>query len=70
MNENSSRSHFLIFLNLERKNQIDFSTQKSTLCIVDLAGSERLDRTEVKGEGLKEANSINQSLTKLGLVIL
>lgn len=69
MNENSSRSHFLFFFNLEVNDQITFQSYKSTLCIVDLAGSERLKRTNAKEDGLKEANSINSSLTNLGKVI-
>jgi Kinesin motor domain len=37
--------------------------------LVDLAGSERLDKTEAKGEQLKEAQHINKSLSALGDVI-
>lgn len=37
--------------------------------LVDLAGSERVDKSEVVGERLKEAQHINKSLAALGDVI-
>lgn len=37
--------------------------------MVDLAGSERVDRSEVTGDRLKEAQHINKSLSALGDVI-
>merc|ERR1712217_966316 len=43
------------------------ATGKLTLC--DLAGSERLKKSEASGEQLKEAQSINKSLSALGDVI-
>lgn len=36
---------------------------------MDLAGSERIDRSEVTGDRLKEAQHINKSLSALGDVI-
>ena len=39
------------------------------LSLVDLAGSERQDKTGAEGEQLKEAQSINMSLSALGDVI-
>jgi len=36
---------------------------------VDLAGSERVDRSEARGDRLKEAQHINKSLSALGDVI-
>lgn len=37
--------------------------------LVDLAGSERIDKSEVTGDRLKEAQHINKSLSALGDVI-
>lgn len=39
------------------------------LHLVDLAGSERIERSEVTGDRLKEAQHINKSLSALGDVI-
>ena len=50
----------------------DKTTRKTTfgkLSLVDLAGSERADKTGASAERLKEAQSINKSLSALGDVI-
>ncbi len=43
--------------------------RESKLNFVDLAGSEKQKQTDVSGSKLKEASSINKSLTTLSLVI-
>ena len=45
------------------------ATLRSSLHLVDLAGSERVDRSEVTGDRLREAQHINKSLSALGDVI-
>ena len=62
LNQTSSRSHAIC--SLEVRNAAGASTQ---LMLVDLAGSERGDRTgaAVGGARQKEANHINQSISRL-----
>lgn len=69
MNADSSRSHLITIIVIESTNRKtkQVSTGKLTLC--DLAGSERLKKSEATGSQLKEAQSINKSLTALGDVI-
>ncbi|CAL6080494.1 Kinesin-7 [Hexamita inflata] len=76
LNEFSSRSHSILRLVLEQGDQLNLPTKKgfkmtkqTSFTLVDLAGSERLQKTNAEGHKLKEANSINQSLMTLGLVI-
>ena len=42
---------------------------RGKLHLIDLAGSERIGRTNAQGDRLKEAQSINKSLSALGDVI-
>ncbi|TDH68423.1 hypothetical protein CCR75_007864 [Bremia lactucae] len=72
MNRESSRSHSVFILQLQSKETTaeGTKTRTSRLNLVDLAGSERQRSTDAVGERLKEAGSINKSLSALGNVIL
>lgn len=71
MNEESSRSHAIFIVIIERSEKKDGVTTHSIgkLNFVDLAGSERLRVTGAKGLRLEECKKINQSLAALGNVI-
>lgn len=73
MNKQSSRSHaiFTIYITIKTFSETTqkMSVRKSKIHLVDLAGSERADKTNAKGQQLKEGSNINKSLTYLGLVI-
>lgn len=45
MNENSSRSHSIVILNVKQTNLIDLTTKNARLYLVDLAGSEKISKT-------------------------
>lgn len=68
-NEHSSRSHCVLCVMVKGENLINGECTRSKLWLVDLAGSERIAKTDVQGERLKEAQSINKSLSSLGDVI-
>lgn len=51
------------------KDQVSGKSTTGKLNLVDLAGSERLTKTHATGDRLREASSINQSLSVLGNVI-
>ncbi|KAK2588714.1 hypothetical protein KPH14_001604 [Odynerus spinipes] len=74
MNAASSRSHAVLTLALEAiaiadNDKGDNAIRRGRLHLVDLAGSERQTRTGASGDRLKEAASINLSLSALGNVI-
>lgn len=69
MNAESSRSHLIVSLKVTLTNQKTGGQVVGKLTLVDLAGSERLDKSGATGEGMKEAQSINKSLSALGDVI-
>ena len=72
MNDQSSRSHSLFQITVERS-EIGVDGKQhirvGKLNMVDLAGSERLSKTGATGDGLKEATKINLSLSTLCHVI-
>ncbi|XP_043703568.1 kinesin-like protein KIN-14C [Telopea speciosissima] len=69
MNERSSRSHSVVTVHVRGADLATGATLRGNLHLVDLAGSERVDRSEVTGERLREAQHINKSLSALGDVI-
>ncbi|XP_048137261.1 kinesin-like protein KIN-14C isoform X3 [Rhodamnia argentea] len=69
LNERSSRSHSIVTVHVRGTDVKTGSTSHGNLHLVDLAGSERVDRSEVTGDRLKEAQHINKSLSALGDVI-
>ncbi|ANM60609.1 P-loop containing nucleoside triphosphate hydrolases superfamily protein [Arabidopsis thaliana] len=69
LNERSSRSHSIVTVHVRGKDLKTGSALYGNLHLVDLAGSERVDRSEVTGDRLKEAQHINKSLSALGDVI-
>ncbi|KAH7511832.1 hypothetical protein FEM48_Zijuj12G0024300 [Ziziphus jujuba var. spinosa] len=68
VNNRSSRSHSVLTVHVHGKDASG-GKLRSCLHLVDLAGSERVDKSEVTGERLKEAQYINKSLSCLGDVI-
>ncbi|CAK9182422.1 unnamed protein product [Ilex paraguariensis] len=68
INDQSSRSHSILTVHIHGKD-VSGSALRSCLHLVDLAGSERVDKSEVTGDALKEAQYINKSLSCLGDVI-
>ncbi|SPO30991.1 c-terminal kinesin [Ustilago trichophora] len=71
MNERSSRSHSVFMLRVRGQNATTMEACDAVLSLVDLAGSERLansgsDKDPIR---LKEAQSINKSLSSLADVI-
>ncbi|KAJ4713391.1 Kinesin-like protein [Melia azedarach] len=69
LNERSSRSHSVVTIHVRGKDLKTGIPLHGNLHLVDLAGSERVDRSEVTGDRLKEAQHINKSLSALGDVI-
>merc|ERR1719277_2272751 len=69
MNSESSRSHLIFIVCVESTNKKTKQVANGKLTLCDLAGSERLKKSEVTGDQMKEAQSINKSLSALGDVI-
>ena len=69
-----SSSHSIFTIKTANKNLLatskkDQRVKNGKLNIIDLAGSERTAKSKVEGQQLKEANSINESLMNLGIVV-
>jgi hypothetical protein len=69
MNADSSRSHLITCIVTKVTNKRTGNTVAGKLTLVDLAGSERVGKSGAEGAQLKEAQSINKSLSALGDVI-
>ncbi|CEG38576.1 kinesin family member 4 isoform 2 putati [Plasmopara halstedii] len=67
MNCQSSRSHAICTVTMERRDDTEIRISKFHL--VDLAGSERIRRTKSEGARFKEGVNINRGLLALGNVI-
>ncbi|KAJ8609409.1 hypothetical protein CTAYLR_009081 [Chrysophaeum taylorii] len=66
LNATSSRSHSICQLEVRSTFEaVHRSQPKAQMMLVDLAGSERVDRTGATGPMQKEANHINQSVSRL-----
>jgi len=72
MNACSTRSHMLFFITIESEEIGEDDKpyiRKGVLKLVDLAPAERTRKTGCTGERLKEANSVNSSLSVFGQVV-
>ena len=69
MNAVSSRSHLVMMLVVRSANRRSGQVVRGKLTLVDLAGSERVDKSGAEGQRLKEAASINKSLSAIEDVV-
>ncbi|XP_034704061.1 kinesin-like protein KIN-14I, partial [Vitis riparia] len=65
----SSRSHSCLIVHVQGRDLMLGTILCGCMHLVDLADSERVDKSEVTGDRLKEAQHINKSLSVLGDVI-
>jgi hypothetical protein len=70
MNDQSSRSHVLLHIDLDiRYIKFPLNPHLSSITLADLAGSECLEKTKTKGKNTREGSMINKSLLSLSTVI-
>jgi len=69
MNEESSRSHSIVQVKTVCRTRKDSREYIGKINLIDLAGSENVNKSGVSGQGMKEAQNINKSLSALGDVI-
>merc|ERR1712217_469848 len=68
MNSQSSRSHSIVTVRTQSTLR-GGDTYVGKINLIDLAGSENTNKSGVSGQGMKEAQAINKSLSALGDVI-
>ncbi|KAL7202063.1 hypothetical protein ACSBR1_033690 [Camellia fascicularis] len=69
LNDHSSHSHGFLTVHVQGRDLTSRTIHHSCMHLVDPARSERVDKSEVIGDRLKEAQHINKSLFALGDVI-
>jgi kinesin family protein C2/C3 len=69
MNDESSRSHSIVQVKTVCTHLKDKKEFSGKISLIDLAGSENTNKSGVTGQGMKEAQNINKSLSALGDVI-
>jgi len=69
MNEESSRSHSIVQVKTVASFKKDSREYVGKINLIDLAGSENVNKSGVQGQGMREAQNINKSLSALGDVM-
>ncbi|MES1907988.1 MAG: hypothetical protein MHM6MM_001005 [Cercozoa sp. M6MM] len=69
MNAESSRSHLILSVYVEKVDRRSMKMYSGKLSLIDLAGSESAKKTGATAQRLKEAQAINKSLSCLGNVV-